>query len=489
MLWFVLAILTLAVVAVLVFPIVKGAGEQAAQRVEYDIVVYRDQLAEIDREIERGLMTKEEAVAARGEVHRRMLAAEDAELKTPHKPSAAASRRLRLGAIVAIAVIVPVGAVVLYSILGSPQLPGKPYAWRLKNDPDLVAAATSQALAEQLKSNPSVAGYKRLAQMYFAARNFEQSAAADRRAVELGANDPDTWSELGESVAMSNSGMIVPEALMAFTNALRLDAHDARARFYVGLAESQIGNLRQAVAIWRDLEQDATPDAPWLPLLQQHIAAFSKQGGFDPASVPPSPPSLQALNASIGAMTGGGAQNPHGDIATQAAPAAPAGDDPQLVMIRSMVARLADRMQKNPSDADGWQRLARAYNVLGDQDKARTAIANAVRLKPDDVAVLSTLAEIQKASGAPGDDTPADFIATLRKVLKFDPANEQALYFVGLAELNAGHSAVARTMWNQALAHATGNDDPLAIAIHNRLDGLAKTTKPSPMSVMGGNAR
>ena len=95
----------------------------------------------------------------------------------------------------------------------------------------------------------------------------------------------------------------MPEAMMAFTNSLSIDSHSERSRFYIGLAESQIGNLKQAVAIWRDLEKDSAPSAPWLPMLREHIAAFSKEGGFDPASVPPSPPSAGTMNAAITAMT------------------------------------------------------------------------------------------------------------------------------------------------------------------------------------------
>ena len=149
--------------------------------------------------------------------------------------------------------------------------------------------------------------------------------------------------------------------------------------------------------------------------------------------------------------------------------------DERDTMIRAMVQRLADRMEKTPDDVAGWQRLANSYKVLGEQDKAREAIGHAVRLKPDDVGVQLSLAEIQKAAAAPGDDTPADFVATMRTVLKLDPANVQALYYVGLAEQKAGHPAQARVLWNKALAVASA-DDPLAIAIRNRLNA----GKPKP---------
>ncbi len=477
MLWLIFAALTVAVVVILLIPLLRGASPEAPPRAEYDIVVYRDQLAEIEQEIEGGLLTEAQADAARAEVHRRMLAAEDAELKTPLKPGRAGNRYARIAAIVAIAIILPVGTAIFYGKVGSPQLPGKPYAWRLKNDPDFVAAASAEKLAALLQSNPSASGYKHLADLYFFARNYEQAAAADRRAIALDASDAAIWSELGEAVVMTNGGAVVPEAMLAFTKALIIEPKNARARFYIGLSESQIGNLKQAVAIWRDLEKDTAPDAPWLPMVREHIAIFSKEGGFDPASVPPSPPSADTMKAAIEAMAsalnGQGGQNAPAAPPSDAAPPAngAAGD----TMIRGMVQKLADRMEKNPSDATGWQRLAHSYIVLGERDKARAAIDHAVRLKPADVGVQLTLAEVQKAA-APGEDTPADFIATMHRVLKLNPANVQALYYIGLAEQKAGHPAQARVLWKKALAGATA-DDPLAVSIRNRLGGASETTK------------
>jgi cytochrome c-type biogenesis protein CcmH len=49
-------------------------------------------------------------------------------------------------------------------------------------------------------------------------------------------------------------------------------------------------------------------------------------------------------------------------------------------MIRGMVDRLAARLDANPDDAEGWQRLARAYAVLGETEKAEAAAARAAAL-------------------------------------------------------------------------------------------------------------
>lgn len=311
MLWIILAALTLAVAGGLLFVLLRPSKAQTETRVEYDVVVYRDQLKEIDQDADRGLITPDQAAAARSEIHRRMLAAEDAELQARLKPAAAHGRAWRYAAIAGIAVVMPVGAFLMYSLLGSPELPGRPYNDALKSSPDFINASDAKTLADQLKKTPSGEGYDKLAGLYFSARDYPHAVEAAQHAIDLGATGAATWSELGESEVMANGGAVTPDAISAFTSALAADSRSERSRFYIGLAEAQIGNLKHAVAIWRDLEKDSDPNAPWLPMVREHIAAFSKQGGFDPATIAPQAPSVQALKDSLAAMhsamQGGGA--------------------------------------------------------------------------------------------------------------------------------------------------------------------------------------
>ena len=484
MLWVLFAVLCLAVIAMLVVPLLRG-GAEARPRVDYDIVVYRSQLAEIDQEVEEGLLTAEQAEAARAEVHRRMLAAEDAELQLPQQPLARASKYARIGAIVAIGLVIPIGSGALYAALGSPNLPGKAYLWRIHNDPEFGAAASADALAAQVQANPSTEGYEQLGRTYFASRQYEQAAGAYRHAIDMGAKAAVTWSEFGEALVMTSGGSVGPEAMAAFSKAIQAEPRSERSRFYLGLAEAQIGNMRQAIAIWRDLEKTSDPAAPWLPMLREHIVAFAKQGGFDAASVPPSPPDLKAIGTALTAMTNAihlnaGVQPSSGAPAAAAPAASPAAPDasaaqpdvardPQII---AMVQRLAERLEKTPDDFTGWQRLAHAYVVMGDLPKARLAADHLVRLKPNDVTAQMALAEVQKAA-APGEEPPKDFLATMRKVLTLDGGNAQALYFVGVAEAKAGRSAEARTLWTKALT-GVPSDDPMAATIRSKLAALPK---------------
>ncbi|MGB9153296.1 MAG: c-type cytochrome biogenesis protein CcmI [Alphaproteobacteria bacterium] len=355
-LWFTISAITLSVVIFLLIPLLRKQTD-ATTRVDYDIAVYRDQLAEIDKDIERELLTPEEAASARAEIQRRMLAAQDSETATP--PNRPGLRGKLIPAFI-ILILMPLGAGLLYFYLGSPELPAKPFAER-KNDPEFILANSAQQMAAQLEKTPDIDGYKQLAGIYSTLHFYDQAAGTYQKIIEMKGADANVWAGLGEALFMLNTGQVTPDARGAFSQALQLDPHDPRTRFYMGLAEAQTNEPRRAVAIWRDLEKDSPPDAPWLPILQKQMALTAKQGGFDPASIAPEPatPAPPADAAAILSM------NP----------------SDQNAMIHKMVNRLAAKMKDNPNDLDGWERLAKAYSVLGETDKAKDAQNKADALK------------------------------------------------------------------------------------------------------------
>jgi len=366
MLWLVLALILIAAIGILLWPLlIRRPGGTA--RIDYDLAVYRDQLTEIERDHARGLLDEAQLAAARIEIQRRMLAAEDNGLFVVGDGEAAPRRHWRTA--VALLLLLPVGGGALYLWLGHPGLPGQPFASR-QSDPAFEAQGMIAHIETEMRQAPSSRGYRMLGELYTKQDRYEEAAAAYRQAVKLGSADAETYSLLAEAEVMANDGSVVPPARADFLSALRLDHADPRARFYLGLAESEIGDYAKAVAIWRDLEKDSPADAPWLGMLREHITAFAKQGGFDPASIAPQPPSVPA-----GPTVESGV--PTGAMADAIAGASP--EDRQS-MIRSMVAGLADKMEKDPGNLDGWMRLARAYKVLGEQDKAGAAKIRAAAL-------------------------------------------------------------------------------------------------------------
>src|SRR3954454_12656093 len=149
MLWVVFALMTAAAVLAVLWPL--GRARMAAPAGN-DLVVYQDQLAEIERDRAANRIPETEAEAARIEVSRRLLAAADAAGKRTEPTSVAWRRR---AAAIAALVLMPLGACALYLHLGSPDLPGEPLAARSGTPPEQRSLASLVAQVEaHLARNP-----------------------------------------------------------------------------------------------------------------------------------------------------------------------------------------------------------------------------------------------------------------------------------------------------------------------------------------------
>lgn len=358
-LFFVFLGMVLAVLSFLLIPMLR-APAIAATRMDYDVLVYRDQLAEVERDVARGMLPNDQADAVRTEIYRRAKAAEDAQKNLGMAHGSTSGRWV---SIFAILLLVPLGSGYAYLCLGSPQLPDRPFASRA-HEPQFIMAAAAAKLAAQLEKMPNAESYSQLGALDFVLHDFDQSVAAYRNALKIRPKDAHVWSGLGESLTFSQNAMVTPEARDAFVKALHLDPHDFRARFYLGLASLQTGDPRHAIAVWRDLLQDSPPDAVWRPMIQEQMADITKKTGIDPETVTPQPPSL-APPVNAGTIM-------EMDTADQNA------------AIHKMVDRLAARLQDHPDDLEGWQRLAKSYRVLGETDKAEAAEKKIEKLKAGD---------------------------------------------------------------------------------------------------------
>jgi cytochrome c-type biogenesis protein CcmH len=439
MIWAVFMAMTLAAAGALLIPFLRRASESAS-RAAYDVEIYRDQLAEIDRDIQRGIIGELEAKAARAEIGRRALAADALERMSPR--SAAAPRALPM-AVLALAVVVPFGAFVLYLDLGSPHLPGQALATRhagAQSDTRQDEALVAQ-LAERLKERPDdLQGWTLLARSYGSLGRHADAVAAWRHVRRLAPESTETLGALAEALVQAAGGTVTPEAVRLFDAATKADENDARSRFYLGLAHAQSGESRQALQIWTDLLTISPPDAPWLESVRAQLRRVAAEATIDPASLTPSPAAtaLAARNAAV----------PSGSQA-EAITRLPPGQQQQ--MIRAMVESLAARLDSEPGDVEGWRRLGRARKVLGETEKSVEAYAKAASLAPGRIDVLTDYAGALFETIPPGTKLPAPFVETMRKMLEIDPNHGDALWFNGLAEAEAGRRAAAVALWQRLL--------------------------------------
>ncbi|HYH37760.1 MAG TPA: c-type cytochrome biogenesis protein CcmI [Azospirillum sp.] len=455
--WILAAALTAVVLLIIVPPLLKAPRAEAAgpSRGAYDLEVYRDQLAELERDRARGLITDAQMEAAKAEIARRMLALADEAKKAA--PRAAASRTRAVAVLLAVAL--PLGAVVVYLPLGRPDLPAVPLASRdiaaeerqMAGPPPQVMEAM-QKLKKHLEDNPNDAqAWTLMGQTYGKIGRFDQAAEALKRAADLQPGSLDAKAAYAEMATASNGGTVTEESLRIFQAMLVKDPKDARARFFLALAKMQAGDAKGALDGWTALVADTPADAPWLPVVQARIKEAATILKLDVASVMPKPAPPQQGHPDVGGQGSGTAD--------------------QDQQIRQMVAQLDAKMRANPEDVDGWLKLARSYSVLGDHDKAIDAAKQALDRAPKRVDVRVSYADALLGRAPEDGPMPADAVAALREVLALDPANREALWLLGLDAAQGGRRDEAAELWNRLLAQMDPKD-PDRETVRQRLASL-----------------
>jgi cytochrome c-type biogenesis protein CcmH len=365
-LWFVFALMTVAAIFAVLWPLSRGSE---AQTEGSEAVVYKDQLAEIDRDVAAGLMGAAEAEAARVEIGRRLLAAANSQDDTP------VTRNIRLRRLAAVIALVglPIAAVAVYLPLGSPQLGDFPLAARSRAPDTTQPLANLVAQVEaHLEKNPTDGrGWNVLAPVLARLGRFDDAVRAYRNSISYNGDSAERRADLGETLAAAAGGVITAEAKAEFERAVALNADDVKARYFLGLAAEQDGRANEAASIWRAMLAKAPADAPWRPLVQ---AALVRIGG---ASAPALPDDAVAAAKNMNEADRG-------------------------EMIRGMVERLAGRLKQNGDDVEGWLRLVRAYMVMGDRDRAKDALTEARQAVANDAERLRQLNEGLKNLGLDG---------------------------------------------------------------------------------------
>ena len=171
-----------------------------------------------------------------------------------------------------------------------------------------------------------------LGRAYETALDPDDAAKALARAVAIAqsrhALDPALLSAYGEALVRSANGAVTPAAESIFKTLYAANPKDVEARYFLGFADAEHGQDKEAVALWQSVLADLPQNSPLAHDLKDRLASLESRSGTAP---------------DIGAM----------------------------------VETLAKRLEKEPDDPEGWQRLVRAWTVLGEREKAQAALARA----------------------------------------------------------------------------------------------------------------
>ena len=265
--------------------------------------VYRDQMAELDREFVMGNLSYEELKAARDELSERLLAdvaaADDAtQAPAPSAPSAVVWRKpwLSIGLLV---FVIPVASLLMYSVLGEPAALD-PRA--LQQGVDGSAEVTPEKLTEmavaltrRLQDEPnSMEGWVMLGRVQRARGHFEESAEAFAKALAL-SRDDNLSIERAEVLAQKNGGSFAGEPWAIIQRVLTADPHHLNALFLAGSASYAELNFNTALRYWERAREVVPADSPDAPELDRAIAEARNKMGLP--AIPPRAASAPAASS------------------------------------------------------------------------------------------------------------------------------------------------------------------------------------------------
>ena len=358
--WLLIAAFTVAAMLAVLLPLSsrRNAGEAVPKTgATTDMDVYRQQLDELADDQAQARIGPVEAKAARAEIARRLFAAEQSGKGAHAAHAAAGNARLRRRLAAGIGLLaVPAFTLSIYFVIGAPDLPGQPLVARI------AAASEGQRIDELVakveshlaRSPEDGRGWEILAPVYLRLGRPAQAATAWRNAIRILGSSAALQADLGEALVAVQDGFVTADARKAFQMAIDEDPTIAKARFFLALARDQDGDAAGAAEAWRALLADTPPDAPYRASIELALGDDVSPAG-DPTLSQPGPSARDIANAR--------SMSP----------------EQRQAMIDGMVSQLAEKLQSEPDDAQGWLRLVRAYAVLGRSQEAKQAATTAMK--------------------------------------------------------------------------------------------------------------
>ncbi|MFQ1701869.1 c-type cytochrome biogenesis protein CcmI [Loktanella agnita] len=362
MIWLFFVLLSLLALSLMVLPLRTKLPPSAVPE-DTTPAVLLDQLKEVKRDLERNIISEVEAQAAEQEIKRRIL--------MQARKAGSGNKTLNTGGRVGVilsAVFVPLFAVGYYMTMGSPEIEGLAFADRVSERQEAAQVADlSSQLYDRLVSDPDGGpseGWMLLGQTYSRMGRFEDAAEAFKVVSERPEADSAVFSMLAEALIYAQQGVVTPPAEAAIDRAISMNPDNPASIYYKALALSQKGESLRGYELLIARLDAADGFYPWMESLVAEANRIGAEIGKPPLSLADFAPMV----------------NQPGPTAEDVANAQEMSDDDRQAFILSMVARLANRLEQEPGNLDGWMRLGNAYSVLGQTEAAIAAYERAEAL-------------------------------------------------------------------------------------------------------------
>jgi len=299
--WIAAGFLTALVLVALCWPLLRRRQATHASRKAINTAIYRDQMAELERDLASGALSQADHAAARDELERCVL--EDVAADDAATPAEAPRRISRTAAVLALAL--PVAAISLYFVLGTPAALD-PTAQQAAPTADEIEKMVA-TLAAKLEKNPdNPQGWVMLGRSYKALGRFDDAARAFDKAGPAMESEPELMLEVAELSAEINQGKIEGKGLELLRQVLKDQPDNPQALVLAGTDAYFRQNYADAVRHWERVLAQVAPDSQDAQNLSAGIdKARSLMGGGKPTPAPDKPPAKAAAPSAAGTQVTG----------------------------------------------------------------------------------------------------------------------------------------------------------------------------------------
>jgi cytochrome c-type biogenesis protein CcmH len=273
------AALLVVSLAFLLLPLLRARNAGAPSERAANLSIYRDQFAELERDLASGVLTDDQYAQARPELEQRLL--DDVE-RAPPVPSATSVRFKRRTA-VAVSVVLPVLAALLYWHLGAPQAlnaPTRPPLDASNMTIERFQEMTDKLAARMQRQPDDPVGWTMLGRAYKALERYPDAVEALSRAAKLRPQDPEILVEYAEALGLARGGDLGGEPTALLERALQLAPENEKALTLAGTAAFARNDYKTAIAYWKKLSAKIPADSEIGQALAAGIAeAKARQTG------------------------------------------------------------------------------------------------------------------------------------------------------------------------------------------------------------------
>jgi len=273
------ALLVLLVLGLLLRPLLRRAAPStAASRLALNTAIYRDQIAELERDRAAGSLSETDYDQSRAELQRRLLA-DAGDIDAPPPPSGPAWR-----AALVLGLALPIAAAALYAWLGTPAalVPQSTVGHEVTQAQIEQMVAT---LAARLEKHPEdVKGWVMLARSYKALGRVDDAARAFARIGDAMNKDPELLAEYADLLATRADGNLDGKPMELVNKALALDPNNTMALALAGTAAYRRQDFPGAVSYWEKLQKLLPPESEDAKSIAEAIVEARNKAGAKPES-------------------------------------------------------------------------------------------------------------------------------------------------------------------------------------------------------------